>query len=226
MSSYSFVLSACRFRTYVSTKGHREFCIFYTPLVWFTRVIWIFQYPVILGVWGVYKGVERCFQIYFCCKLFLAWGVFLVMDAKVAFICLIWTSVVSIQEQPLQSQVLQTFICIGKLGTDLAVLSGVTHISMSFGRNRAEVFNYNTLYPLKELLKYAFPGWDIIEIQIVTIHWVHTTCYKNFSQTSWRKTRCVQNAVKQSSAYCTRSGISVTSNMMQSIKKCFNIHRN
>lgn len=64
ISSYSSVLSTCRFSTYVSMKGHREFCIFYTTPVGFTRVIWIFQYPVILGVLEsikVLKGVPRIF---------------------------------------------------------------------------------------------------------------------------------------------------------------------
>ena len=66
ISSYSSVLSVCRFRTYVSMKGHREFCIFYKTPVGFTRVIWIFQYPVILGVWEsikVLKDVPRFFLL-------------------------------------------------------------------------------------------------------------------------------------------------------------------
>lgn len=51
ISSYSSMLVACRFRTYVPMKGHREFHIFYTTPVGFTRTIRISQYSVILSLW-------------------------------------------------------------------------------------------------------------------------------------------------------------------------------
>lgn len=88
ISSYSSMLVACGFRTYVPVKGLREFCIFCTSPVGFTRVIRISQYSVILSLWEsvyVLKSVPISFFFFFC-KLFLTWGVSLVMNVKAAFI--------------------------------------------------------------------------------------------------------------------------------------------
>lgn len=73
ISSYFSVLSSYRFRTYVSMKGCREFCIFYTTPVGFTKVIWVFQYPVILGVRESIKVLKDVSRIFFSANYFLSW---------------------------------------------------------------------------------------------------------------------------------------------------------
>lgn len=50
----------------------------------------------------------------------------------------------------------QGIICFGKPDIDLTVLSDITHRSMSFPGNRAEIFKYNTLYFYRNYLNMHF----------------------------------------------------------------------
>lgn len=50
----------------------------------------------------------------------------------------------------------QSIICFGKPDIDLTMFRDITHRSMSFARNRAEIFNYSTLYFYRNYLNMHF----------------------------------------------------------------------
>lgn len=105
------------------------------------------------------------------------------------FIYLIWTSVI-------HTQVLRSFICVGKPDIDLTVLSGITHKSMSFGGNRAEVFNYNMLYPFKNYLNLHFQDGLLKKFGLLLTIGSIKRGIKISVKLHGGKNRCVKNAVK------------------------------
>lgn len=105
------------------------------------------------------------------------------------FIYLIWTSVI-------HTRVLRSFICVGKPDIDLPVLSGITHKNMSFGGNRAEVFNYNTLYPLKNYLNMHFQDGLLKKFRLLQTIGSIKRGIKISVKLHGGKNGCVKNAVK------------------------------